>query len=131
MDRIDIHVEVPAVKYRQLADSRKSESSGAVQKRVKNARQKQTLRFRSRKGVFCNAHMGSRDIRNHCRISAEGAAILQRAIQKLGLSARAYDRIMKVSRTIADLDEEECIRSDHLAEAIQYRSLDRDFSDMI
>jgi magnesium chelatase family protein len=131
LDRIDIHVEVPAIKYRQLMGVTDGETSRSIQKRVKQARDTQVRRFSEREGVFCNAHMGARDIRSYCRISDGGADMLQKAIQRLSLSARAYDRILKVARTIADLELSDSIRPEYLAEAIQYRSLDRDLTKMI
>jgi magnesium chelatase family protein len=131
LDRIDIHVEVPAVKYRELSGQATGEYSSAIRGRVMAARRIQLERFAERKGVYCNAHMTSRDIRKYCAIGEEGDALLNHAITRLGLSARAYDRILKVSRTIADLEGSESILPAHLAEAIQYRSLDRDFASMV
>jgi len=131
LDRIDIHVEVPAVPYRELSGSATGEASGAIRARVKKARDIQLERFRGRKGIYCNAHMTSRDIRHYCAIDPRGDALLNTAIHRLGLSARAYDRILKVSRTIADMEGEKEIRPEFLSEAIQYRSLDRDFSTMM
>lgn len=125
MDRIDIHIEVPAVNYRELSGGARGESSEAVRDRVNAARQLQLHRFRDRAHLFCNAHMGPREIRETCRIDGKGEELLKMAITKLGLSARAYDRILKVSRTIADLEEETEINPRHVGEAIQYRSLDR------
>lgn len=131
LDRIDIHVEVPAVKYKQLSGDAMGEKSETIRSRVVKARQKQLERFRTFSGLFSNTHMGAREIRKFCPIDSEGDALLQTAITRLGLSARAYDRILKVSRTIADLDDSEHILPVHLSEAIQYRSLDRDFSGMV
>jgi magnesium chelatase family protein len=125
LDRIDIHVEVPAVNYKDLASEREGESSVQIRERVQVARKKQTNRFKNEKYIFANAHMQSREIRRYCRIDEEGQLKLKTAINKLGLSARAYDRILKVSRTIADLDQSERILPEHVAEAIQYRTLDR------
>lgn len=128
LDRIDIHVEVPAVDYKDLSSRKESEGSAAIRARVKKAREIQTSRFKSHDNLFCNAHMQSREIRRFCRIDAESEDLLKNAITRIGLSARAYDRILKVSRTIADLEGGEAIKPDHVSEAIQYRSLDRDVS---
>ncbi len=125
LDRIDIHVEVPAVNYKDLASDREGESSLQIRERVQIARKKQTERFKNEKYIFANAHMQSREIRRYCRLDEEGQLKLKTAINKLGLSARAYDRILKVSRTIADLEQSERILPEHVAEAIQYRTLDR------
>ncbi|MBN1779590.1 YifB family Mg chelatase-like AAA ATPase [bacterium] len=128
LDRIDIHIEVPAVKYQELRNGEDGESSQGVRGRVKEARQRQHARFRQRSGIYCNAHMDTKLIRSHCVLDSEGNALLHRAIIRLGLSARAYDRILKVARTIADLEGAGNIHPSHLSEAIQYRSLDRDFT---
>ena len=126
LDRIDLHVEVTPVPFREMAEMRKSEKSAEVRKRVIAARQIQETRFKETKNVHANAQMNSKQLRKYCQISADGMEILKTAMEKLGLSARAYDRILKVARTIADLDAAENINNDHLSEAIQYRSLDRD-----
>ncbi len=126
LDRIDIHIEVTPVPVSELSSERSGEKSEVVRKRVIKARSNQEKRFMPFQGIYCNAQMSSKMIRDFCRINAEGQELLKRAIEKLGLSARAYDRILKVSRTIADLDSAEEIQITHLAEAIQYRSLDRD-----
>lgn len=131
LDRIDIHVEVPAIPYRELAGRATGESSETVRRRVMAARRMQTERFKGRPGVYCNAHMTPKDIRKYGVVGPESDALLGRAITRLGLSARAYDRILKVSRTIADLDGSESIKPRHISEAIQYRSLDRDFTTMV
>ncbi|MEX1138901.1 MAG: ATP-binding protein [Bacteroidota bacterium] len=127
LDRIDIHVDVPAVKYNELSTGKAGESSRSIRDRVKKAREIQTRRFLGRKGLFSNADMETREIKEFCGIDESGAELLKMAMNKLGLSARAYDRILKVSRSIADLAGAESIRSEHLSEAIQYRSLDRNF----
>ena len=127
LDRIDIHVEVPAVKYEELASRRAGERSEAIRERIIFARERQAVRFAGLKGLYANADMESKEIKEFCPISADGSELLKMAMQKLGLSARAYDRILKVSRTIADLAGSESIRTEHLSEAIQYRSLDRNF----
>ncbi|MGB5218345.1 MAG: YifB family Mg chelatase-like AAA ATPase [Smithella sp.] len=124
LDRIDLHIEVPSVKYRALADKEQGEPSAAVKERVNKARDLQKKRFDSN-GVTCNARMTEKQIREFCRIDEEAHKLIEMAIEKLGLSARAVNRILKVSRTIADLESDEHIRASHVAEAIQYRSLDR------
>jgi magnesium chelatase family protein len=125
LDRIDIHLEVPAVKYRALADQGTGEPSGAVRERVDRARLVQRERFARRPGIYANAHMAARDIRTHCRVSDGADALLRTAITRLGLSARAYHRILKIARTIADLAGAADLAPAHVSEAIQYRSLDR------
>jgi magnesium chelatase family protein len=125
MDRIDLHIEVPAVKYRELASKESGEHSSAIRERVTEARHRQADRFAGKQGLFANADMQSRDIREYCQIDGTGEELLRTAITRLGLSARAYDRILKVARTIADLAGAQTIRPEHLGEAIQYRSLDR------
>lgn len=124
LDRIDLHIEVPSVKYRALTDREDGESSAAVKERVNKARDLQKKRFESN-GTQCNARMTEKQIREFCRIDEESHKLIEMAIEKLGLSARAVNRILKVSRTIADLEGDECIKTSHVAEAIQYRSLDR------
>jgi magnesium chelatase family protein len=126
LDRIDIQVEVPAVRYKELADQTSGESSADIRARVDRARAVQLARFHGRK-IFCNAQMSPRDLKRFCRIEAAADKLLETAMTKLGLSARAYTRILKVSRTIADLDGAAEISAAHVAEAIQYRSLDRSF----
>jgi magnesium chelatase family protein len=125
LDRIDIHIEVPAVKFKDLAGEPSGEKSDAVRLRVNNSRKVQLERYKSEKKIFCNAHMESRDIQRYCPIDDQSKGLLKLAITKLGLSARAYDRIIKVARTIADLEAAPNITSSHISEAIQYRSLDR------
>jgi magnesium chelatase family protein len=125
-DRIDIQVEVIPVPYRDLRDDGRRETSEIIRQRVIGARKVQENRFGGMKGVHCNARIPSRMLRKYCRIGETGHALLKNAMEKLGLSARAYDRILKVSRTIADLDRHEEIGPEHIAEAINYRSLDRD-----
>ena len=126
LDRIDIHVEVVPVPFRELSSMRTSERSEAIRERVVRARQIQENRFAESKGIYCNAQITSKYLRTYCNITEEGQTLLKNAMEKLNLSARAYDRILKVSRTIADLEGSEPIRTDHLAEAIHYRSLDRE-----
>jgi len=124
MDRIDIHVEVPAVPYKELMGDTQAESSEDIRKRVTAARAIQSERFKRTK-IYCNAQMSNRHIKKHCKIDEDSYNLLESAIDKLGLSARAYNRILKISRTIADLEGEPDIQTDHISEAIQYRSLDR------
>lgn len=126
LDRIDIHVEVTPVSYNELAAERKSEKSEGVRVRVIKARGVQEKRYAESAGVHCNAQIGSKQLREVCKIDEAGNQLLKTAMERLGLSARAYDRILKVARTIADLDGSEKIETNHLAEAIQYRSLDRE-----
>jgi magnesium chelatase family protein len=126
LDRIDLHIEVNKVSYDELSGKAKGESSEKIRERVVEAREVQTTRFLGIKGVYSNAQMNTRQVRKVCELDEESSTILKQAITSLGLSARAYDRILKVSRTIADLDKSERIQSHHVAEAIQYRSLDRD-----
>ena len=126
LDRIDIHVEVVPVAFKELTEARTSEKSDAVRERVVQARQIQEERYEEKRGIYCNAQMSSRQLREICKIDEAGHILLKNAMEKLSLSARAYDRILKVSRTIADLDGSPGIRTDHLAEAIHYRSLDRE-----
>jgi magnesium chelatase family protein len=125
LDRIDIHVEVPALRYEEVSGAVKAgESSEVIRRRVEKAREVQMERFKGAK-IYCNAQMGPRHIRRFCRIDEEASSLLKKAIEQLGISARAYDRILKVSRTIADLEGSEEIKAYHVAEAIQYRVLDR------
>jgi magnesium chelatase family protein len=127
LDRIDIHIEVPPVKYQELSSDRSGEPSAVIRERVIRARQIQAERFRGLPGIYKNADMGTQEIRRFCRIDARGQELLRTAMQRLGLSARAYDRILKVARTIADLEGSPDIQLHHLAEAVQYRSLDRQY----
>ncbi|MFX1552291.1 MAG: YifB family Mg chelatase-like AAA ATPase [Promethearchaeota archaeon] len=124
MDRIDIHIEVPAVKYRDLAATDSGEPSKVLKERINRARKIQSDRFRGLK-IHCNAQMTNRHMKRFCSIDDASQRLLEMAMDKLGLSARAYTRILKVARTIADLAGEEGISSAHISEAIQYRSLDR------
>jgi magnesium chelatase family protein len=126
LDRIDIHIEVVPVSFNKLSASIPSESSKTIRERVIKARNIQKKRFNDYKNIYTNAQMSSKLIRKFCQIDEAGQALLKNAMEKLGLSARAYDRILKVSRTIADLENSDFILPQHLAEAIQYRSLDRD-----
>lgn len=126
LDRIDIHIEVTPVDFDQLADVRKAEKSELVRDRVIKAREIQTQRFTESEGIYCNAMMSSTKVREVCNINQAGQILLKTAMNRLQLSARAYDRILKVARTIADLGSSDDIKIEHLAEAIQYRSLDRE-----
>lgn len=124
MDRIDIHIEVPAVRYRDLTGEMPAEDSASIKERVNQAREIQRERFAGKK-IYCNAQMTPRHLKKYCQIGEESKSLLEQAIDKLGLSARAYTRILKIARTIADLEALENITPAHIAEAIQYRSLDR------
>lgn len=126
LDRIDLHVEVTPVSFEELAHDEPAEKSKDIRERVVKARLIQEDRYKSNKETHCNAQMSSKELRTYCKIDAAGNAILKQAMDNLGLSARAYDRILKVARTIADLDDSDCISTAHIAEAIQFRSLDRE-----
>ncbi len=125
LDRIDIHIDVPAVPYKELAGGASGEASAVIRERVNAARQRQLARFGDKRGTFCNAQMESADLRRFCELDVRGHDLLKLAMTKLGLSARAYDRVLKVARTIADLEGVDDIRPEHVSEAIQYRSMDR------
>ena len=127
LDRIDIHIEVPTVKYRELRENTVIEGSKDVRTRVLGARERQRERFAAEKRIYSNAQMPPKLIRKHCAISADGEKLMETAVARLGLSARAHDRILKVSRTIADLSGMPEISPQHLSEAIQYRTLDRTY----
>ena len=128
LDRIDIHIDVPAVNYKELRGKNSAESSEGIRERVIAARERQLNRFAAAgERIYCNAQMGSRQIRACCELSTDCERLLERAMLQQGLSARAHDRILKVARTIADLDGAEQIDSKHIAEAIQYRTLDRTY----
>ncbi len=124
LDRIDIHVEVPPLKRGELTGETSGESSAGIRERVRQARALQQDRFRRSK-IYCNAHMSTRQIRRFCQVEGEARSLLETAMDRLGLSARAYDRILKVARTISDLERLPMIGPGQVAEAIQYRSLDR------
>jgi len=125
MDRIDIQIEVPPVKYQELLNDSKGEDSRTIRERVMRARNIQKERFVN-SGIYCNAHMFPRQIRQYCETDAEGKKLLQLAMTRLGLSARAHDRILKVARTIADLEGNARIQPSHISEGVSYRSLDRE-----
>ncbi|HEY9114207.1 MAG TPA: YifB family Mg chelatase-like AAA ATPase, partial [Bacteroidales bacterium] len=126
MDRIDLHVEVTPVAFSDLAEAPSGEKSIDVRQRVMVARKRQTLRFQNHNKIYSNSQMSTNDLEVYCKLDDTGRALLKTAMEKLNLSARAFDRIIKVARTIADLEEKENIGTEHLAEAIQYRSLDRE-----
>lgn len=126
LDRIDLHVEVTPVAFSELSGVKPQEHSASIRDRVIKAREIQAERYKNNPGIYCNAQMSSKMLKEICVISPVGANLLKAAMEKLNLSARAYDRILKVSRTIADLTGSADIKPEHLAEAIQYRSLDRE-----
>ncbi|MDW8288643.1 MAG: ATP-binding protein, partial [Flammeovirgaceae bacterium] len=126
LDRIDLHVEVTPVSFEQMTATHRTESSASIRARVVKAREIQLQRFKNHKGIYSNAMMPSQMVKDICVISQAGKTLLKTAMERLGLSARAYDRILKVSRTIADLAGSDEIKIEHLAEAIQYRSLDKE-----
>jgi magnesium chelatase family protein len=126
LDRIDIHLDVPGVKYKELRAEASAESSADIRARVERGRHAQLERFAGSK-IYSNAQMTPRLIRKHCRLDAASEQLLENAMTRMGLSARAHDRILKVARTIADLEGGKAIEPKHIAEAIQYRTLDRTF----
>ena len=122
---IDLHIEVPAVEYRDVASERAEETSAAIRERIMRARESQQERFRNEAKVNCNARMATRQLKQHCKLGQDSHELIRVAMSELNLSARAYDRILKVSRTIADLDGKAEITPEHVSEAIQYRTFDR------
>jgi len=126
LDRIDIHIEAPAIEYQELSSNLPAESSAQIKERINQARLRQKERF-DNDGILYNAQMSHRQTRKYCVLGKEESELLKTAMTQFHLSARAYDKILKVSRTIADLAGSETIKTEHLAEAIQYRSLDREF----
>lgn len=126
LDRIDLHIEVTPVPFEQLSSKSSGESSAAIRKRVIKAREHQRNRYQQESGIYCNAQLPPKGVKTHCALDPTGSDLLKKAVERLGLSARSYDRILKVSRTIADLADSPSITPQHVAEAIQYRSLDRD-----
>jgi magnesium chelatase family protein len=126
LDRIDLHVEVTPVAFSELSGAKKQEPSASIRDRVIAARDLQTERYKDYPDVYANAQMSSKMLKEICVISTAGQNLLKVAMEKLNLSARAYDRILKVARTVADLSQSADIKIEHLAEAIQYRSLDRE-----
>jgi magnesium chelatase family protein len=125
MDRIDLHITVPSVKFKELSAETRGEPSADIRRRVNAARRLQIERFAGEDKIYCNAHMESQDIRRFCTIDDKSQSLLATAISRQGLSARAYDRILKMARTIADLAASESIQLEHVAEAVHYRTLDR------
>jgi magnesium chelatase family protein len=125
LDRVDLHVEVPAVKFREISGDRSGETSGQIRERVVAARRRQQTRFAGNPKITCNARMGPKELKQHCGLDDATKELLKMAMAELNFSARAYDRILKVARTIADLAGTEMISSEHISEAVQYRSLDR------
>jgi magnesium chelatase family protein len=125
LDRIDLHIEVPPVKFREITSDGTGETSAQIRERVVTARQRQHQRLKDKPKITCNARMGTRELKTHCALDETTMEMLKFAMSDLNLSARAYDRILKVARTIADLAGSEKILSDHVSEAIQFRSLDR------
>ena len=128
LDRIDIHIEVPAVQYKVLRGGAAAEGSAQIRSRVVTARDRQRKRFKKAgEKIYANAQMTTRQIRTHCEWSGDAERLLERAMQQQGLTARVHDRILKVARTIADLEGSETLAVPHLAEAIRYRTLDRSY----
>jgi magnesium chelatase family protein len=124
LDRIDLHIEVPSLKWKEISDNTPTEASAPIRARVTQARELQAARYQGL-GIHNNAQMTPTLLREYCKLDDSSQSLLQNAMEKFGLSARAYDRILKVSRTLADLDGIESLESRHIAEAIQYRNLDR------
>src|SRR4029453_15615347 len=124
LDRIDLHIEVPAVEYRDVASERAEETSAAIRKRVVGAREGQHERFRNDPKVTCNARMATRQLKQNCNVSQDCQELIRAEMRELNLSARAHDRILKVSRTIADLDDKIDISPEHVSEALKYRTFD-------
>ncbi len=131
LDRVDIHVEVPEVSYSDMVNHGVRDNSSDIRRRVLRARDTQLIRFEHRDGIFCNAHMHVKDVDRYCELPRECEQLMRKAIDRLGLSARAFHRILKVARTIADLEGSESLKTEFVSEAIQYRSLDRDFTVMM
>jgi magnesium chelatase family protein len=125
LDRIDLHIEVPAVKFRDISSGANGESSAQIRERVIAARNRQQERFKDKPKITCNARMGTRELKQYCVLDETTMELLKFAMSDLNLSARAYDRVLKVARTIADLAGSDGIAGEHISEAIQYRSLDR------
>jgi magnesium chelatase family protein len=125
LDRIDMHLEVPSVPYREMASGNSGESSSIIKERVEQAREVQKKRFAKRKNFYCNVQMMPKDLKKFCPLDKASEKLIEDAVERLGLSARSYHRILKIGRTIADLDKSEHLQKKHIAEAIQYRRLDR------
>lgn len=126
LDRIDMHIEIVPVELEKIAGTREEENSSSIRERILKARKKQTERFKNHKGIYCNAQMNTPLLKKYCKLDEPCISLLKIAMEKFGLSARAYDRIIKLARTIADLDDSKDINTQHIAEAIQYRSLDKE-----
>jgi magnesium chelatase family protein len=124
LDRIDLHIEVPSLKWKEISSNQPAESSSDIRERICKARKIQQNRFEG-EGIHCNSQMTTSHLRKFCSLNESSQSLLKSAMEKFGLSARAYDRILKVARTIADLDGEESLQPAYIAEAIQYRNLDR------
>lgn len=125
LDRIDIHLEVPAVPHRDLAEDPSGEPSEAIRERVAQARRRQLERFEDRPGIYANAHLTPRDLATDCRVTQTAEALLKAAMSRLRLTARAYHRVLKIARTVADLEGAAALETRHVSEALQYRVLDR------
>ena len=125
LDRIDLHIEVPAVQFREISSAQNGEASAQIRERVIAARRMQQERFKTKPRITCNARMGSRELKQYCALDETAMEMLKFAMADLNLSARAYDRVLKVARTIADLARSDRVLSDHISEAVQLRSLDR------
>ena len=125
LDRIDIHIQVPGTTYAEMSTGRSATTSESIRARVNVCRQRQLGRFDGEEEVYCNAHMDARRINDHCRLRTDAAALLESAMEQLCLSGRAMHRLLKVSRTIADLADSDAIEAEHVSEAVQYRSPDR------
>ena len=124
LDRIDMHLEVPSVPYKDMSSAKSGESSALIRERVEQARSIQKKRFEQRKNYYSNGQMTPKDIKRFCILDTSSEKLLEKAVDRLGLSARSYHRILKISRTIADLDQSENLQTKHIAEAVQYRRLD-------
>jgi magnesium chelatase family protein len=125
LDRIDMHLEVPSVPYKEMSSGNSGEASIVIKERVEQAREVQKKRFAKRKNFYCNSQMTPKDLKKFCTLDKESEKLIENGVERLGLSARSYHRILKIARTIADLDRSESLQAKHIAEAIQYRRLDR------
>jgi magnesium chelatase family protein len=123
LDRIDLHLEVAALPFKEMNLERQGESSADIKARVDRTRQVQKDRYDGRGSVFCNGQMGPKDIRKYCALDAPATRLLEKSVEQLGLSARGYHRILKIARTIADMDGSESLQTSHVAEAVQYRRM--------
>ena len=124
LDRIDMHLEVPTVPYKDMSSTESGEASSVIKERVEHARSIQKERFQRQRDYYCNGQMAPKDIKEMCSLDRPSENLLEKAVERLGLSARSYHRILKIARTIADLDQKENLQTNHVAEAIQYRRLD-------